>query len=126
LAINVIVAANFQIKATRKSINHGYTDTMKTTGNLVGVAIEFTTSMEDGHNDFSGRLILACVQIHGNSPTVVFNCNGAVDMYKYKNFIAITRERFINRIIDYLINQMMQTHGTCGSNIHSRAFPHCG
>jgi hypothetical protein len=40
------------------------------------------------------------------------------------NRIAITGQRFIDRIIYYFVNQVMQTNLTRRSNVHRRSFAH--
>ena len=42
-------------------------------------------------------------------------------MNEHLDMVAITSEGFVNRIIDYLVNQVMKATGTGSANVHARA-----
>ena len=57
------------------------------------------------------------------SPSVVLDCCRAVCLESHPDLIAETRKMFINGVIDYLIDQMIEAFGRNAADIHSRTFP---
>ena len=52
--MRLAITANGQPQPFRQRVNYRDAHAMQTTGNFVGVAIEFTARMKLGHNNFCG------------------------------------------------------------------------
>ena len=48
------VPADGQAQPFRQGVDHGHADAVQTTGNLVGIAVEFAAGMQLGHHHFGG------------------------------------------------------------------------
>ena len=59
-----------------------------------------------------------------NAVAVVRHANIAVRKERDLYVVTAARHRFIARIIKYLPDEMVETLGTRGSNVHPRAFAH--
>nr|VFJ50973.1 MAG: hypothetical protein BECKFM1743C_GA0114222_100925 [Candidatus Kentron sp. FM]VFJ51047.1 MAG: hypothetical protein BECKFM1743A_GA0114220_100905 [Candidatus Kentron sp. FM]VFK08811.1 MAG: hypothetical protein BECKFM1743B_GA0114221_100825 [Candidatus Kentron sp. FM] len=54
---------------------------MQSARNFIRVIIEFSTSMQNGHNNFSSRFSFLLVYIHRNAPPIIANRNGLICVY---------------------------------------------
>ena len=92
---------------------------MQSTGNLVIAVIKFTSSMQHRHNDFCCRLPFF-VDIRRNPPAIIRNRHGFIGMHHHPNNIAVPLKCFVNRIINELLNHMMQSGAIISiANVHS-------
>ena len=64
------------------------------------------------------------MHIYRNTTTVIYHGNRIIFIDNNIDMIGISGKRFVNRVIYYLIHQMMQPFYPNISNIHSRAFPY--
>src|SRR5690606_36610162 len=56
--------------------------------------------------------------------TVILYSDGIISMNGHEYIGTITSHRFVDRVIDYFINQVMQPFYTSISNIHGGPFPY--
>src|SRR5690606_18080833 len=61
----------------------------------------------------------------GDTPSIIFNRNGIVFVNNNINIGTITGQCFVNGIIHYFINQVMETLNTDVANIHGWSFTNC-
>jgi len=62
--------------------------------------------------------------INRDTPAIILDTHHIVHFKGYKNIVTVALHRFVNRVIDYFKNQMMQTVDAGGSNIHTGALSH--
>ena len=124
LTVNSTLTIHLYVHALRQRVHAAYTHTVQTTGHFIRILVELTTGVEHRHNDFQRTLVLLRMHVYRNTTTVILNGDGVVliDMNGY--LVAESRERLINRVIDYLINKMVQTLLRYIANIHRRSFTH--
>ena len=96
---------------------------MKTTGYFIRTFIEFTSGMEYRHDDFQCGFLFLFVVVHRNTTAVVLHCDGVVFVDCYFDVVAITGQRFVDRVVNNFINQVVQPLRAYVSDIHRRAFP---
>jgi hypothetical protein len=110
---------NFEVR--RQSVYYRATHTVQTTGDGVSAAAELSTGVEDGENNLYGRLTFGGVNVDGDTAAVVNDADAAVFAHEDFDVITVTGERLINRVVDDLIDQVVKTTGTGGSDIHTGA-----
>ena len=121
LLVDLPIAVNGQNQLLRQCVHHRDTDAVQTAGDLVGVVVELTAGVKDGHDDLGGRTTLLGVDIHRNAATVVRNGDRFVSVDRNADEGAVTRQRLVNRVIDDLENHVMQTGAVIGiPDVHSR------
>src|SRR4030095_2634071 len=69
-------------------------------------------------------ILLRGVWSYRNTTAVIFNRYTTIRMNRDADFGAVTSQRFINRIINYFIDEVMQCLDIRAPHIHTRAFPH--
>ena len=107
----------------RKRIDHRNPDSVETARYLVGVLVEFSSCVEDGHDDFGRRTPFLRMKVHGNAPTVVTNRYRFTLVNCDLDFSAMPGERFIDRIVDGLEDEVVKAGSVIGiADEHSRTF----
>ena len=80
--------------------------------------------MQDGEDNlYRGDFFLG-VQINRNATTVVDNRNGVVLVDGNLDMIAKAGKRFVYRVVDDLVHQMVEAARTRRADVHARAFAH--
>ena len=115
--------ANFQ--PFGKGVNNGCAYAMKTAGNFIAAAAEFTACMENGENNGYRRDSEFCMDTYGDSSAVI----GYTDEISRKEFDvdigAVSCQCFVDGVIHYFVNKVMKTLGTGGTDIHTGSFSYC-
>ena len=117
----VALAVHLGNHAGRQRVHHGNTHTVQTTGDRVTATAELTTSVQHGHNNLNGGLVLGGVLIHGDTAAVVLYANSAVSLNGHVNFGGVTGERLVDRVIYDLVDQVVQTAFSGRANVHAGA-----
>ncbi len=119
------IAMDGQVEPVRQSIDHRHAHAMKPARNLVRIGIELAARMQLRHDDFCRRPPLALMHAHRDAAPIIGNLRRAIRMQRHRHEIGMSRQRFINGIIDNLIDHMMQARAVIGiANIHARPLAH--
>src|SRR5579864_4707761 len=121
---DLTVAPDFQIEPLGKSVDDGNPDAVQASGNLVGVAIEFAPGVKNGHDNFGGGLFLRGVHVDGNAAAVVRDGDGIVIVDDYVDFVAVARQRFVDRVVANFPDEVMQAEFAGRANVHGGTFAH--
>ena len=108
-----------------EAVDHRDTDTVETARDLVGVLVEFTAGMQVGHDDLGGRDTFLVMDTDGDAASVVGHRARAVGVQAHGDRVTIAGERLVDRVIDDLIDHVMQAGAVIGiANVHSRTLAH--
>ncbi len=81
--------------------------------------------MKFRHDDFSGGALHLVILFDpcGNAPPIVLNRYGVIRVDNDGNFVAIARQRFVNRIVHHLEYHVMQSSAVAGiPDVHAGPF----
>ena len=95
---------------------------MQAARHLVAVVVELAAGVKHGQHHLSGGLA-ADVLVDGDSSTVVGNGDRAVDMNRDVDFVTESGQRLVDRVVDDLVDQVMQASGSGRADIHRRPLP---
>ncbi len=95
---------------------------METPGDGVAAAAEFAAGMEDRHHDFDRGLVLCLIQIDRDAAAVVDDADSSVGEHRDQDGVAIAGEGFIHRVVDDLVDQVVQPARAGGTDVHSWTF----
>ena len=104
------VTPDFEFEVFAQGVHAGDADAVQTAGNLVGRRIEFSAGVQLGHHDLRGRDFLA-IDVHvvdGNAAAVVDDSDGVVDVDGDVDLVGVSGERFVDRVVDDFVDQMVQ------------------
>ena len=98
---------------------------MQAAGNFVGIAVELAAGMKLCHHYFRGGTFQFVVgmNIGRDAAAVINHADGIIGVYGDGDFVAITSQRFVNRIVYDLKHHVMQSRTIAGvTDIHAGAF----
>ena len=101
---------------------------MQATGDLVAVVVELTAGMQFRERDFRSATLrfMLVVPFDGrrNATSVVNDRNGVVGMNRDFDMLGKACERFVDRVVDDFVNQMVQTRAVSRiADVHTGTFP---
>ena len=92
---------------------------METAGDFVGAVflVELAARVQDGQHDFR-RGLAALVDVDGNAAAVVDDRDGVVDVQRDVDLGRVPGERFVDRVVDDLVDEVMQALRPGGADVH--------
>ena len=106
----------------REGVHHRDAHTVQAARHLVTTGAELATGVQHGEHGFQSALAGAGVHVGGNAAAVVGDGAAAVLIEDDENFIAVAGERLVDRVVDHLIDKVVQTPRPGGADVHARAF----
>ena len=103
-----------------QGVYHGSAHPVKAAGILIGFVVEFSAGVQLGINHLYGGNAQLRVNVRGHAPAVVGNLAGAVLFQGNGNFTGEAVGGLVNGVVHDFPDQMMQSPGTGGANIHTR------
>src|SRR5690606_23117540 len=102
------IAPDLQLQPFGKKVYAAHADAVKTARYLVRVRIELTPGVEHGHDDLRGGDTELLVYPGRDAASVVDDGDRIIDVYRHFDRVAVAREGLVNRIVDHLVNKMVQ------------------
>ena len=121
---------HFDFGPRTESIDALHSNSVKSAGNFVCVVVELSTRMKFSQDDFdSGAAIdfriVALHRIDGHSASVVHDSAGSIDTQAHENLRRKAGHRFIDGVVDALINKVVQRAEPSSADIHSWTLANC-
>ena len=124
LLVRLAVAPDLQMQRLGKKVDAGNADAVQSAGNLVSVRIKLAAGVQLGHHDFRRRLFLFLHLVDRNAAAVVDDRDRVVEMDRHFDRVAISGQRFVDRIVDDFVNQVVKTDLAGRTDVHRRALAH--
>jgi len=123
LIVGLAFSMNGQLQGLGKGIDDRNTDTMQSSRYLVGVVIEFSACVQDGHDHFGGGSAFFRVDIDWNSTSVIRNHDGIVVFDGDLDIGAMPCQCFVDGIVHHFEHHVMKARTIIGiANIHAGTF----
>ncbi len=122
LMVDFPILANFDIEPFAQSIDHGYSHTMESTGNLVCTGIELAPCVQLGHDYLDGGNVFLFVEIHGDAASVVVHSDRVVLVYMNADMVAVACQSLVDTVVHHFVNEMMKPLGRDIADVHGRTF----
>ena len=117
---NVAAATHSQQQQLGEGVHHGNTYTVQPSRDFVGVVVELTAGVQHGHDHFGSRNAFFLVHIHRNTATVVTHGDRFIRMDDDADVVAMTGQRFVDRVVDHLEHHVVQTAAIVGvADVHT-------
>ena len=102
-------------------------DAVETARDLVNTGIEFSASMQFGHDDFDSRTtidgrVVVLHRIQRHAATVITDRAGSIHPDPYDDASGVASHDLIDRVVNDLVDQVMQGVGARATNVHARSF----
>ena len=98
--------------------------TVQTAGDLVAVLVELSPGMEHREHDFERRPAFLFMEIGRNAPSVVADGDRVVLVDDDVYIGAIPGERFVDGVVDDLVDEMVQPAHADVADVHGRPLAH--
>ena len=111
----VAIAPDLDIEFLAERVDAAYADAVQAAGDFVGGGIELAAGMELGEHHLHGGHLLAVGQRHhvdGNAAAVVDDGDRVVDVDDDIDFLGVAGEGFVDGVVDYFVDEMVQPHLT--------------
>ena len=92
---------------------------------FVGFFVEFSTCVEDGEDKFKGAFFFDGVVFYGDASAVVMHSDAAVWVDGDVDAGAVSCKCFINGVVDYFPDEMVESSCAYVSYVHGGAFADC-
>ena len=105
----------------RQRIDTADTHTVESAGDFIRSLVELTAGMQHRHDDLKGRLVHLLMLVDGDSSAVVQDGDGVVLVDGHFDMCAIAGHRLVDRVVNRLVDQVVQTFLTDVAYIHGGA-----
>ena len=118
------VAVDFDLDAHRECVDNRDAHTVEATRNLVALAAELAAGVEHREHDLGrGQVFVLGVFADGDSTTIVANLAAAVRKQVDFDSARVTGHGLVDRVIDDLVDEVVQTGGASRTDVHAGTFP---
>ena len=124
--IDIAVPVDLGREPVGECIDHRDTDTVETARDLVGLLVELAACVEDGQHDFEGTLVVLLHPVDRNTPAVILDHERAVLVDDDCDPGAEPGKCFVNRVVDDLVDEVVQAAGIGAADVHRRTLPDRG
>ena len=119
------VAVDLQVEALRKRVHDRDADAVEAAGDLVSPALaELAAGVEDGQDDFGRGALLLGVLVDRDAAAVVDDGDRLVGVDRDLDVVAVAGERLVDRVVDDLVDEVVQSAWAGGADVHARALAH--
>ena len=119
LAPDVALAAHLDLEPVRERVDDGAADAVQAAGDRVAAAAELAAGVQDRQHDLDGRLLLDRVDVDRDAAAVVDDAQAAVGEDRDLDVVAVPGERLVDRVVDDLVDEVVQTARTGRADVHS-------
>src|SRR6266852_4990819 len=97
---NAAVARNFELQPVRQRVDHGNSDAVQAAGNFVGFAVEFSSGVQNGEDDFGGGALFGGVHVNRNAAAIVDHGDGIIGVHGHVDLVGVAGHSFVDRVVD--------------------------
>ena len=108
-----------------EGVDHRDADAVQSARDLVAVLVELPAGVEDRHRQLDAGDLLDRVDVDRNSAAVVLDGDRIVLMDDHRNAISVSGKRFVDRVVDYLVHQVVEAALRRRTDIHAGALANC-
>jgi hypothetical protein len=121
LRIHLTVAPDLQFQRLGERVDDRHAHAVQTARDLVAVVVELAACVQHRQRHFGCRSP-AAVAIDRNAAAVVHDRHRMIDVNRDVDLIAEPGERFVNRVVDDLVDEMVQAGHSRRADVHGRTF----
>ncbi len=116
------VAVDLEVEPARERVHDGDAHTVQTPGDLVALAAELPTGVQDREHDFGGRLVgVVAVGLDRDAAPVVGDPAPAVGEEGHLDARAVAGECLVDGVVDDLVDEVMEPGQPSGTDVHAGA-----
>ena len=124
LLVYVAVAEHLRHHPGRQGVDARNADTVETARHLVRAFVKLSSCVQHGHHDLQRRLVQFLMFVHRYASTVVLYGYRVIFVNRNFNVSAISGHCLVDRVVDGLVHQVVETFLADVANVHSGALAH--
>ena len=122
------LAGDLDLAPFGKKVDHGDAHAVETAGGLVGTLLKLAAKLQHRHHAFKrgdltvhllGELRMA---VGRDAAAIVLDGHAAIDVDRDADVLRKAGHAFVDRIVDHLVDEMMETAGGVVADVHAEAF----
>ena len=119
------VAPDLDVQPLRQRVDDRDADAVQAAGDLVAAAVaELAAGVQDGEHDLDGRLALLLHHGDRDAAPVVDHRDRVVGVDGHRHRVAVAGQRLVDRVVDHLVDEVVQTAHTGRADVHARPLAH--
>ena len=123
LLVDLLVAPDLELEPLGERVDDRHADAVQPARHLVAVVVELAAGVQHREHDFRRRST-AFVHVGRNAAAVVDDRDRVVDVDGDVDFGGKPGERFVDRVVDDFVDEMMQPGGPGRPDVHRRPLAH--
>ena len=118
------VAADLHVELLRQRVDHRDADAVQAAGDRVAAPAELAAGVQDGQDHLERRAAILGPGdgLDRDAAAVVVHARGTVGVQGDDDAIAIPRHRLVDRVVDDLVDEVMQAADAGGADVHAGPF----
>ena len=113
---------NLHLQPLAQRVDDGSADAVQTARDLVTAAAELAAGVQHGIDDLQRGLAGLLLDVDGDAAAVVADTDAVAGLNHDLDVFAVTGQRLIDGVVHDLIDQVVQTAGAGGADIHAGTF----
>src|SRR5690606_17158892 len=123
--VALAVSVDLDLEEARERVDDGDTYAVEAARDLVAVAAELAAGVQHSEHDLGrAEVVVLGVELDGDAAAVVDDLAPAVFEEGDVDAGAVARHRLVDRVVDDLVDQVVQTARPRGADVHARPFAH--
>ena len=125
---DMAVAVDLHLAPLGEEVDHRHAHAMEAAGGLVGALLELAAELEDRHHplergDVAIHLLRELrVPLDRDATAVVLDGHAAVHIDRDAHPLRMARHAFVDRVVDDLVDEMVETTGGVVADVHAEPF----
>src|SRR5437763_16257155 len=95
---------------------------VQTAGDFIRVLVELAAGMEHRHRELDARHLLRRMDVDGNAAPIVLDGDRIVFVNRDRDAVGVADERFIDRVVDDFVNEVVESSLRRRADVHTGAF----
>ncbi len=120
--IMLSVAIDVRLEPLAQGVDHADADPVQPAGHFIAVLVELATRVQRTEHDLEGAFLRLLVLLDGYSTPVILDHTASVGVNLNRHLVAVAGHRLINRVIQDLVNKMVQPAYAAVADVHIRPF----
>ena len=116
------VALDPDLELLGQRVDDRHADAVQTARHLVAVLVELAAGVQHRHRELDARHLFRRMHVDRNAATVVLDGDRIVGVDRDANRVRVAGERFVDRVVDDFVDEMMQAALGRRADVHAGAF----
>ena len=124
LVVDLATPMNPDLEALAEEVDGRNADAVEPRRDLVAAPAELAAGVEAGHHELEGGQAFLLVNVDRDATAVVVDLDAAVGEQGDQDLVGVPGQGLVHGVVDHLVDQVVETRGAGGADVHARTPPH--